>query len=108
MFVNDRTDELSRRKRELRLRIGRQRRRIDARLRGARDQARQLVSWRLYAARYPGLALAAALGVGLTASSLLRPRRVARLLGNSLLRRAFGAFQERLWNEVRRGWTEKP
>lgn len=108
MATQHTTDELLRRKRELRLRIGRQRRRIDGRLRGVQDDARQLVSWRRYVVRYPGLALAAALGAGLVASSLLRPGRIARWLGGSLVRQAFGGFQERLWSELRRVWTEKP
>jgi len=97
-------DDILCRKRELHLRIGRSRRRIDGRLRGTKDHARQLLSWRTYAVRYPGWALAAALGAGMTASSLLRPGRIARWLGRSLVRQAFGGFQQHLWSELRRVW----
>jgi hypothetical protein len=98
-------NEILCRKRELHLRIGRSRRRIDRRLRGTKDNARRLLSWRTYAARYPGWALAAALGAGMTASSLFRPGRIARWLGGSLLTHAFGGFQQQLWNELQRVWT---
>ena len=100
------TDDILRRKRHLHLRIGRSRRRIDGRLRAAGDEARRLVSWRTYAVRYPGLALAAALGAGLTASSLLRPGRIARWLGRSLLHQAFGGVRQQLWKELRRTWDD--
>jgi hypothetical protein len=99
-------DDILRRKRELHLRIGRSRRRIDGRLRAANDRARQLLSWRTYAVRYPGLALAAALGAGMTASSLLRSGRIARWLGRSMLSHAFSGFHRQLWNELRRVWTK--
>jgi hypothetical protein len=99
-------DDILRRKRELHLRIGRSRRRISGRFRATEDSARQLLSWRTYVARHPGLALAAALGAGMTASSLLRPRRIARWLGGSLVRQAFGGFQQQLWNGLQRVWTE--
>jgi hypothetical protein len=98
------SDDILRRKRELQLRIGRSRRRIDGRLRASKDQARQLLSWRTYAVRYPGWALAAALGAGMTASSLLRPGRIARWLGGSLVHQAFGGFQQQLWSELRHVW----
>ena len=94
------------RKRELHLRIGRSRRRIDRRLRATRDEARQLLTWRTYVARYPLWAMAAALGAGVTASSLFRPARITRWLGRSLLRQAFGGFQQQLWNEMSRIWTK--
>ncbi len=99
-------DDILRRKRELHLRIGRSRRRIDGRLRATRDEARQLLSWRTYVARYPLWAMAAALGAGMTASSLFRPARITRWLGRSLLRQAFGGFQQQLWNELSRLWTK--
>jgi hypothetical protein len=99
-------DDILRRKRELHLRIGRSRRRIDGRLRATKDNARQLLSWRTYAIRYPGWALAAALGAGMTTSSLLRPGRIARWLGRSLFQQAFGGFRQQLWNELRRAWTK--
>jgi hypothetical protein len=98
-------DELLRRKRELRLRIGRSRRRIDARLRGARDRAGQLLSWRTYVVRYPGWALAAALGAGLAASAGLRPAQVSRWLGTSLASRALDEFKRLLAAELKHVWT---
>jgi hypothetical protein len=100
------SDDILRRKRELHLRIGRSRRRIDGRLRAAKDHARRLLSWRTYAVRYPGWALAAALGAGMTASSVLQPGRIARWLGRSLMRQAFGGFQQQLWNELGRVWKD--
>jgi hypothetical protein len=102
------TNDILRRKRELHLRIGRSRRRIDGRLRATRDEARQLLSWRTYVARYPLWAMAAALGAGMTASSLLRPARIARWLGRSLMHQALGGFQQQLCSELRRVWTKSP
>jgi hypothetical protein len=100
------SDELLGRKRELHLRIGRSRRRIDRRLRGAKDHAQKLLSWRTYVVRYPGWALTAALGAGMAASSALRPARVARWLGSALLRRALGESMQQLWSELRRIWRD--
>ncbi len=100
------TAEILRRKRELHLRIARSRRRIDRRLRAAHDEGRRLLSWRTYVARYPLWAMAAALGAGMTASSLLRPARITRWLGRSIIQQAFGGFQQQLWNELRKTWTE--
>ncbi len=98
--------ELLQRKRELHLRIGRSRRKIDRRLRATKDHARQLLSWRTYVVRYPGWALAAALGVGMAASSALRPARIAGWLGSALLHRALGGFKQQLWSELRRIWRD--
>jgi hypothetical protein len=99
-------DDILRRKRELHLRIGRSRRRIDGRLRAAKDRTRQLLSWRTYVVRYPGWALAAALGAGMTASNVFRPRRIARWLGSSLVRQAFGGLGQQVWKELRRVWKD--
>lgn len=99
-------DALFRRKRALHLRIGRSRRRIDGRLRATKDHARQLTSWRTYVARYPGWALAVALGAGMAASNILRPGRIAGWLGRSMVRQAFGGFQQHLWSDLRRVWTD--
>jgi hypothetical protein len=103
-------DDLLRRKRELRMRIGRSRRRIDRRLRAVRDRGRQLVSWRTYVVRYPGWALATALGAGLAASAGLKRGRMSRWLGMSLVRQAFGGFQQAFWTDLKRIWTanERP
>jgi hypothetical protein len=98
-------DELLRRKRELRLRIGRSRRRIQGRLRDTQDSARELLSWRTYVVRYPGWALAAALGAGMAASAGLKPGRLSRWLGLSIVRHACGGFQQHLGAELRRMWT---
>lgn len=98
-------DELLRRKRELRMRIGRSRRRIDGRLRATRDRARQLMSWRTYVVRYPGLALMTAMGAGLAASAGLKRARISRWLGISLVRQAMGGFQHAFWAELKRIWT---
>jgi hypothetical protein len=99
-------DDILRRKRELRLRIGRSRRRIDGRLRGSKDRARELLSWRTYVVRHPGWALAAALGAGMTASSILHPKRITRWLGSSLLRQALGGLGQQVWSELWRTWSE--
>jgi hypothetical protein len=105
MLARTVNDDLLRRKRELRMRIGRSRRRINGRLRATRDRARQLVSWRTYIVRYPGRALIAALGAGFAASAGLRPGRISRRLGLSLVHQAFGGIQSQLWAELKRIWT---
>ena len=56
-------------KRELRLKIGRMRRRIDARLRATETEGRKLASWRTYVTRYPGSAVLAAFGLGLSGAT---------------------------------------
>jgi hypothetical protein len=98
--------ELLRHKRNLRLRIGRSRRQLSGRLRASRDGIGQLLSWRTYVVRYPGWALAAALGAGMAASAGFRPGRMSQRLGLSLVRRAFGGFQQRLGAELRRVWDD--
>jgi len=97
---------LLQRKRDLRLRIGRSRRRLDGRLRPSRDRIGQVLSWRTYVVHYPAWALAAALGAGMAASAGLRPGRMSQRLGLSLVRRAFGGFQQHLWAELRRIWND--
>jgi hypothetical protein len=99
-------DEPLRRKRELRLRIGRLRRKIDSRLRATEDSARRLLSWRTYVVRYPAWSLAAAMGAGLAASAGFKRGRVSRWLGLALVRRAMGGFQQNVWAELRRTWTQ--
>jgi hypothetical protein len=98
-------DEVLRRKRDLHLRIGRSRRRIDGRLRATKDQARQLLSWRTYVVRYPGWALMAALGAGMAASAALRPARISRWLGGTLMHQAFGGVRQQLAAELRKLWS---
>jgi len=99
-------DEVLRRKRELHLRIGRSRRRIDGRLRATKDDARRLLSWRTYVVRYPGWALVAALGAGMAASAALRPARVSRWLGGTLLEQAFGGLRRQFVAEMQNLWTD--
>jgi hypothetical protein len=98
--------DLVERKRALRLRIGRSRRRLDGRLRASRNRVGQLVSWRTYVVRYPVWAMAAALGAGMAASAGLKPARLSRSLGLSLVRRALGKVQQEVWAELRRIWTD--
>ncbi|MBN2217076.1 MAG: hypothetical protein JW719_06850 [Pirellulales bacterium] len=64
--------------RQLRLRMGRLRRRIDSRLRAAEDERRRLTSWRTYVARYTGGSLALAFGVGLALAAGLSGPRLLR------------------------------
>jgi hypothetical protein len=99
-------DQRLRRKRELRLQIGRSRRRIDRRFRAAEDRAGALLSWRTYVVRYPGWALAAALGLGMAASAGLHPTRVSHWLGMSLVRRALGGLQHQFWTDLQQLWTD--
>jgi hypothetical protein len=100
------SNDILRRKRELHARIARSRRRIDRRLRASKDRARELLSWRTYVVRHPGWALAAALGAGITASSLFQPKRMTRWLGGTLLRQAFAGLGQQISSELRRSWTE--
>lgn len=99
-------DEIVRRKRELHIRIGRTRRRIDRRLRGAGDDARRLANWRTYATRYPGWSLAAALGAGLAASAALRPMAITRWMARAMLMKSFGGIARGLTAELTRIWTQ--
>ena len=100
--------DLLRRKRELRLQIGRSRRRLSGQLSASRSRLGQLGSWRTYVARYPAWAVVAALGAGMAAAAGLKPRRLSRRLGLDLLRQAFDGFKRQLWAELRRIWTESP
>lgn len=97
--------ETDRQKRDLRLQIGRLRRRLDARARATQRHAARLASWKTYVRRYPGYAVLAALGLGMSASAGLSRGRWARLLGTRLVRRAASQAGERLWQEVQRLWT---
>lgn len=92
-------------KRLLRQQIGRLRRRIDGRVRGVRQQGQELASWRTYVQRHPGLAVLAALGMGVAAAYGVKRngwgetpavRRAQHLL-RPLLKRA--------WIEGKRWWT---
>ena len=98
--------EQERRKRDLRLRIGRLRRRVDDRIRSTGRQARRLVSWRTYVRSHPGYAVTAALGVGLAASAGLSASRLSRWLGLRLLRRATEGAAGRFWQELGQIWAD--
>jgi hypothetical protein len=91
---------------QLRLQIGRNRRRMDRRLRAVGDQARRLRSWQTYARRFPGSMLLGAFGVGLTLSAGWGGRRAARWLGLRLVRQAWAGLRGGLWAELRRLWRD--
>jgi head-tail adaptor len=99
-------DEPQRRQRELRLQIGRLRRRIDRRIRRTGREAERLVSWRTYVRSYPGYAVTAALGVGLAASAGLSSTRLWRWLGLRLLLRSAAGAAGRFWQELRQVWAD--
>jgi hypothetical protein len=99
-------DDLARHKRELRLRIGRLRRRMDNRIHAVEKHSRQLFSWRTYVVRYPGWSLLAALSAGMAASAGLRSKPTPQWLGSKLARQAFSQVQHRVWEELKRFWAE--
>jgi hypothetical protein len=88
-------------KRDLRLRIARQRRRIDHRVRAVDARGRELLSWRTYVRRYPGYSSMAAFGAGLALSAGLG-NRLPRWLGQRLVRRGIGQIAAQIGREVRR------
>ena len=98
--------EQERSKRDLRLRIGRLRRRIDARIRSTESQTRRLTSWRTYVKSYPGNTIVAALGVGLALSAGLSARRLSRWLGLRMIRRAADQATGHLWQELAQIWAD--
>jgi hypothetical protein len=98
--------DLQVRKRDLRLRIGRMRRRINNRLHAARREGRRLMSWRQYVVRYPSYAMLAAFSVGLAASGGLRHGRLLRRLGLKALRHATENAGQHLWQEIQRIWSQ--
>ena len=61
-----------------------------------------------YVRRYPGLAMLAALGTGLTISGVWNRARLGRWLGVRLVRQAGGRIGEHLWRELRRFWAAPP
>ena len=98
--------DTQRAKRELRLRIGRLRRRLDRRVRAAQRETGRLTSWKTYVRRWPGHAVLAALGLGMSASATLGGGRWARLLGMRLVRRVGDQAGNRVWDELRGVWQE--
>ena len=99
-------DELHRRKRELHIRIGRSRRRVDRRLHAVGGSVGRLTDWRTYAARYPGWFLAAGFGVGMAASAAFRSAPITRWLSRSLIARATAGLRRGLVAELARLWRE--
>ncbi len=93
-------------KRDLRLRIGRLRRRLDGRVYRTRRHLGRLTSWRTYVRRYPGYALLAALGLGMSVSSTLGGGRWARLLATRMIRRVGDGLGRGLWAELVHIWEE--
>jgi hypothetical protein len=98
--------EIERRKRELHLRIGRMRRRINGRLRAVGQEGRRLASWREYVTRYPGGAVLAAFGVGLAASGGFGQSRFMRNLWLRLARHTAKRAGRHLWREIMRLWEQ--
>jgi hypothetical protein len=92
-------------KRELRLQIGRMRRQIGARLRGAGKQTRRIQSWRTYVEDYPGSTLLAALGVGLALSAGLRAGSLTRWVGLRLIRGGLHTAAGAFWRELQQLWA---
>ena len=103
--LNDR--EICCHKRELHLRIGRSRRAVERRLHATSRHAGELLSWRRYVARYPGLVLMAALGGGMAVSTMFRPARVSRWLGRALVDRALAGVGQRVWDDVAAIWRDQ-
>jgi hypothetical protein len=91
-------------KREIRLKIGRTRRRIDARLRATEAEGRKLASWRTYVVRYPGAAVLAAFGAGLSGATLFRPGGLLKKLGFSILRNSADRAASLAFQELERWW----
>ena len=91
-------------KREIRLKIGRMRRRIDARLRAAEAEGRKLASWRTYVTHYPGAAVLAAFGLGLSGATISNRRGIFKSLGSVLLRGSADRATNLAWQELMRWW----
>jgi hypothetical protein len=94
------------RKRDLRLRIGRMRRRINNRLHAAGQEGRKLFSWREYVNRYPGYALLAAFSTGLAASSAPGRKLLFNKLGLRILRRTADRAVQGLWSQIQQVWSQ--
>jgi len=93
-------------KRLLRRKIARLRRRIDGRVHGLESQKRRLTSWKTYVGRYPGYAVLAALGFGLTVSAGLGRGGWTRMLGLQLTRRAARHIVQGVFAELGAIWSE--
>jgi len=91
-------------KRRLRARSARLRRRIDRRVTILRHERTRLAAWQTYVRRFPLGAMAAALGLGMTFSAGLSPRRLPRWLGTSLVGAAISAMRQGVWRDVMKLW----
>ncbi len=91
-------------KREIRLKIGRTRRRIDARLRATAVEGRKLATWRTYVRRYPAAAVLGAFGLGMSGASLFRPQKMLKNAGSSILRASADRVIGLVWQELKRYW----
>jgi hypothetical protein len=92
--------------RQLRLRIGRLRRRIDRRARAVAKEGRRLTSWRTYVTRYTGTSLALAFGVGLALSTGLSGRRLLRRLAAQSIREGLRGVGRSVAGEVKAVWAD--
>jgi hypothetical protein len=92
-------------KRALRLQIGRLRRQMGARVRGAGRRTRQIGSWRSYIEGYPASAILAALGVGLSLSAGLRAGHLTRWVGLRLIRGGLSTAGHAFWRELQQIWA---
>lgn len=92
-------------KRLLRQQIGRLRRRIDGRVRGVRQQGQELASWRTYIQQHPGLAVLAALGLGVAAAYGVKRGGWGESPAVRRAERLLRPLFKRVWREGKRWWT---
>ncbi len=98
--------DLQYRKRQLRLRIGRLRRRIDRHARVAQREGERMVSWRTVVRKLPGNAVLGAFGVGLALAAGLSARPLARWLGLRMVRHSLRTGRRVFWTELQRIWAD--
>jgi hypothetical protein len=91
-------------KREIRLKIGRMRRRLDARARKTMAEGRKLVSWRTYAVRHPAAAVATAFGLGLSGAAAWYSNAFLKKLGSALVRGSYDRAIRLVGRELLRRW----
>lgn len=92
-------------KRLLRQQIGRLRRRIDGRVRDVRQQGRELASWRTYIQQHPGLAVLAALTLGVAAAYGMKRGGWGENPAVQRAERLLRSLFKRVWREGKRWWT---
>jgi len=93
-------------KRRLRTAIARSRRRIDRKVRNSSKATGRLTSWRTYAKRWPGVALAAGLGFGWILAMGLRPRFLIGLFGARLMRDLSRRTTDLVAGELKSFWSD--